>query len=188
MANQNIHYSLLESIRTTFWYDIIKTTYSKQYMGWSAESRTYHNKPIDFADIHEPQIEVNASFLDATFNNMPDEAKQLMDVTEYLDKLQLRNKTQVIPGWTSVSYDYSYSFTKELGRTGEIQVVFTDTETDNDTEMACTERFVQETYTIPCAIYVNYKYYALTPAFIAWCRTLDKPKRIRWLDTLTYQL
>lgn len=157
-------------------------------MGWSAESRAYHNEPIDFADIHEPQTEINTVFLEETFDSLPDEAKQLMDVTEYLAKLTERNKTQDIPGWMRAVTAYSYTFTKHFSRIGQLQVIYTDDYFDNDCEQMGKERETTETYTIPAVIFSGYKYYALTPGFIAWCRTPDKPKRARWLDTLTYQV
>ncbi len=188
MAQEPIHYTLLDSIRATFWYDSIKTTYAMQYIGWLAESHARHNEPIDFSDTHEPLTEINTAFLDETFDSLPDEAKQLMDVTEYLAKLAERNKTQDIPGWISVTRTYSHTFTKEFGRIGQIQVLFTEEYFDNDCELRSKERETTETYTIPAVIFTGYKYYALTPAFIAWCRTPDKPKRARWLDTLTYQV
>lgn len=187
MAQANIHYTFLDDIRTKFWYDIIKTTYSKQYMGWSAESRVYHSEPIDFADTHEPNKEINTFFLDETFDRIPDDVKQLMDVTEYLEALQTRNMTQDIPGWQRAVTTYSYSFTRKFGRIGELLLTYDDKHLDLDSEQLGIEQMTTETYTVPAVIHFNHKYYALTPEFITWCLTPDKPMRATWFTTLTYQ-
>ena len=187
MAQVEIDYILLAEIRTKFWYDIIKTTYKKEYHGWASESRVYHNQPIDYIDIHDPRIELNTAFIDDTFDKIPQEALQLMDITKYLEELSLRYKDNLIQCFYMINTKITYSYLKQFGRIGEITITYSEKYIDADTECMNIEQTIVETYVIPGVIYANYKYYTLTPEFIAWCQQPDKPKRATWFETLTYQ-
>lgn len=53
-------------------------------------------------------------------------------------------------------------------------------------EMGFTEWRETELHVIPAVIYKDHKYYAVTPAFVEWLETPDKPARKQFLDRLFY--
>jgi hypothetical protein len=168
------NYYLLPLIQTKFWQETITmNTVHTDYL-WDSEERQTQQT--------DPTIEINMVFLDDTFDQLPDEAKLLMDITDCLAHDFNGGKEHFSSIYGSEGGSASYEFKPAARRYGSLELGYSWSSSD--------EGYVYEdeyeTYLIPGVIKHNYRYYGLTREFLDWCRTPDKPKRAKWLSRLTY--
>lgn len=167
---------LIQFIAPKFWLDpvSIHTIYTTHFCNDDKEEEVNQT---------EPTTEINTVFFNETFDQLPPEAKELMDITTLLDSdfTGVREKFRS-PGYYEVG-SISHEFKQYIGgRCGSIKLLYHWSAGGED--IIYEESY--EKYIIPSVIHHNHKYYALTREFIDWCMTPDKPKRARWLSKLTY--
>lgn len=167
-------YYLLPIIQTKFWAEIITMKMAHTDYLWDSQEKQTQQT--------DPTIEINLVFLDDTFDQLPDEAKLPMDITDCLEREFRSGKEHFSSIMGSQGGGASYKYKPIAGRYGTLELVYSWSSSD--------EGYVYEdeyeTYEIPGIIKHNYRYYGLTREFLDWCCTPDKPKRTKWLNQLTY--
>lgn len=153
------------------------------------EKVPYHTSYFDAElfkeNLHTPAThEVNICYLEEKFAGIPDEVKQLMDISTYLTETLKTYSTHGESSFGSDCGTASFSYKQTSTLCGILTIYFIWSRHD---EMGSIDWEEDETHIIPAVIYQNHKYYALTKPFIDWLRTPDKPKRQAFLNELFYQ-
>lgn len=127
--------------------------------------------------------DVNVTYLEENFPQFPNEVKELMNITDFLEKTL---NTFSLRGRTCFGSDggtASFKFTQTGSNSGLISIYFNWSRAD---EMGFTEWEEDEEHIIPAVIYSEHKYYAITNAFVEWLSDPTKPKRNAFKDTMFY--
>lgn len=136
------------------------------------------NEPLDTPATRE----INYQFLQTKFQAIPDEVKQMMDITELVSELgqyQVSSTSSFGRDAGKVSFEYRPTFDD----IGDIIIGFNWHQRD---EFGVLERSDKELNIIHGVILYNHKYYAITHRFMAWLQEPDKPKRAAFLAELFY--
>jgi hypothetical protein len=172
---QRPQYYLLPQVRAKFWAETITLKIEHIDYDWENKEKIHRRKT-------EPTIEINSVFLDATFDQLPDDAKQLMDITDCL-KTDFEGNREGFHSIMGSQGGYaSYEFKPLASRYGTLDIFYNWSSSDE----GCVYEEDSEIYSVPGVLLDNYKYYGITREFLEWCRTPDKPKRAKWLSQLTY--
>lgn len=130
-----------------------------------------------------PTRELNCLYMEEMFDAIPADIKRLFDVTEYLAH-ELKTYTSSSSSFGKYSGKAEYTFTKTNTLSGTITINYNWTSKD---EFGAVEMTETESHSIPGVIYYQYRYYAITNAFMAWLQEPNKPKRRSFLEKLFYE-
>lgn len=177
-------YYISEKVRAVIYPAIISSRCDKQeFAPWCQDD-------LDHPYLYSGQLntpatqEIDIHFLESMFTDIPDNVKQLMDITTYLtetlDTYKLRGMSSFGSDGGSASFEY-----KQTGTiSGIVTIYFHWSRGD---EMGMVDWEEDEYHSIPGIFIHNHKYYAITNAFIDWLQTPNKPKRQEFLTKLFYQ-
>ena len=165
---------LQQSVQARFWFETITTNQEHIDYLWDSEEKQ--------SQTTEPTIEINMAFLDDTFDQLPDDAKTLMDITLILSQEFEGHKERFSSIYGSEGGSATHEYKPIAGRYGTLELRYNWSSSD--------EGYVyeeeHETYSVPGVIHHNYRYYGLTREFIDWCQEQGKPKRAKWFRQLIY--
>lgn len=166
---------LLGQVQAKFWQPTI--TREREYIKylWDSEKKQ--------TDETKPTIEINSFFLDDTFDSLPDEVKQMMDISDYINANFTGSKEIYSSTMGNQGGSASYEFKHIAGRYGTIEIKYKWSYCDE----GYTYALEKEEYSISGVIHHNYRYYGITHEFIDWCQEADKANRSKWFRQLTYQ-
>jgi hypothetical protein len=125
---------------------------------------------------------INTSYLERLFTQIPDDCKQLMNITPLLDEIaahQVNAKSQVGLNKGNASYE----FRRNSAKSGTIVISYTWQAWD---EFGVLDNTDKETHEIPDVIYYHCQYYAITNAFIEFLNNPKKPQLREVLDRLLH--
>jgi len=142
----------------------------------------HENSVVPFTQTNEPlktqaTQDVNYQFLQTCFQAIPDDVKQLMDITDLVTELgqyQVSSRSAFGQHTGKTTFEYRPSF----DNVGEILIGFDWQLHDEFGEL---ERTDKETNIIPGVIFVQHRYYAITNRFMEWLQEPGKPKRQAFL-------
>jgi hypothetical protein len=171
-------YSLRDKVIEQIYPEIVTSMCDKIVHDHYAVPLTDTNTPIKVLSTQE----VNLAFLEEKFPDFPDEVKQLLNISAFLDEIaayQVSARSSFGADEGNAGFEYK----RVSSNTGDILITYNWKMRD---EFGVQEYTDKETHVIPAVIYSGHQYYAITNQFIEWLRTPDKPKRQQFISELFY--
>lgn len=125
---------------------------------------------------------INTSYWEGLFTKIPDDRKQLMNITPLLDEIAAHQVNAKSPFGLNKG-NASYEFRRNSAKSGTIVISYTWQAWD---EFGVLDNTDKETHEILDVIYYHCQYYAITNAFIEYINNPEKPQLKQVLNKLLH--
>ena len=129
-------------------------------------------------------FDINGRVFIELIDTLPENVKELGDITQYLESFKTLQSNGYTPGWGGYHTQTSYNFYSTDGNLGILIFKYS---LDNYDEFGIPEDDYEITVRISNVIYKNHKYYYLSKKLEEWLNVEGKPKRQMFLRKLSYE-